>query len=241
MSLHDITDELVTSLTPLRFSKPVTHVYNPLVYARASHDDYINKYGQGTKEVLLFGMNPGPWGMSQNGIPFGEISLVRDWLGIEGDIHKPNNEHPKRPIEGWNCQRSEVSGTRLWGWIKERFTTPDSFFERFFIANYCPLAFMEESGRNRTPDKLKSKERDKLFPICDNALLHIVQTLQPTHVVGIGNFAYQRALKALDGLDCKIGKIFHPSPANPKANKGWVPIIEAEFAAMGIDLPQTSD
>jgi len=42
-------------------------------------------------------MNPGPWGMAQTGVPFGEINAVKDWLGINAEVDKPQKQHPKRP------------------------------------------------------------------------------------------------------------------------------------------------
>src|SRR5688572_32536315 len=103
-------------------------------------------------------MNPGPFGMAQTGVPFGDVAMVRDWLGIVAAVAKPRDEHPKRPVLGFECQRSEVSGARLWGWARARFGTPQRFFERFFVANYCPLAFMESSGANRTRSEEHTSE-----------------------------------------------------------------------------------
>lgn len=237
MHLLDISDQLTESLSSLTFAPPVTHVYNPLDYAREPHADYIRKYGKDPREVVLVAMNPGPWGMAQVGVPFGEINLVRDWLHIEGNVGKPAREHPKRPILGWDCPRSEVSGKRLWGWAKETYGTAQAFFERFYITNYCPLVFMEESGRNRTPDRLKVAERKVLLPICDQALRNIVEYIQPRYVLGIGNFTETRARLALEGLDVQIGKIPHPSPANPQGNKGWSPLAQMALREMGIALP----
>jgi single-strand selective monofunctional uracil DNA glycosylase len=237
MDLLTIADTLVEQLKGLRFSPPVTHVYNPLEYARAPYRRYIKCYGRGTREVILLGMNPGPWGMVQTGVPFGEVNLVRDWLGIEGKVRKPEREHPKRPVEGFGCRRSEVSGARLWGWVRDTFRTPERFFKRFFIANYCPLAFLESSGRNRTPDRLAAKEKSGLFAACDGALVDTVRAMRPRFVVGVGKFAEDRAIQALDGLDVRIGRILHPSPANPEANRGWVGRVSAELTALGVTLP----
>lgn len=236
MELFQITDELVDALEGLCFGPPVTHVYNPLVYARASHNQYLKKYGKRRREIILLGMNPGPWGMAQNGVPFGEIGLVRDWLGIREAVDKPSREHPKRPIEGFDCTRSEVSGARLWGWARDRFGTPKEFFRRFYIANFCPLCFMEESGRNRTPDKLPAQERQPLLDACDEALRRTVGYFRPRHVIGVGNFAEKRAQTALDGFDISIGRIPHPSPASPTANRGWSEAAEAAFERCGIQL-----
>jgi single-strand selective monofunctional uracil DNA glycosylase len=182
-------------------------------------------------------MNPGPWGMLQTGVPFGEISFVRDWMGIDGEVGQPETVHPKRPVAGFACTRSEVSGKRVWGWAQYRFVTAERFFRQFMVVNYCPLAFFDEGGKNVTPDKLKASDRARLFRLCDDALLETVETLTPERVIGIGRFAYDRSLAALEGMDVKIGRITHPSPANPAANKGWQDIVEREFEEMGIELP----
>lgn len=232
-----IADALARELRPLRFGAPVACVYQPLDYARAPHHLYLRRYGGAPREVLLLGMNPGPFGMAQTGVPFGEVSLVRDWLGIEAPVERPAREHPKRPILGFGCARSEVSGARVWGWARERFGTPERFFARFFIASYCPLSFVEASGANRTPDKLPARERAPLFAACDRALLRLVDHLRPTLVVGIGGFAEGRAQEALAGRDLRVGGILHPSPASPRANQGWARQAEAGLRGLGIAVP----
>ncbi len=236
MNLNRTTAALIEDLRPLRFEPPVTHVYNPLEYAGKSYKRYLKLYGDRPKEVILVGMNPGPWGMAQTGIPFGEVNSVRDWMGIEAPVGSPPEIHPKRPVQGFACARSEVSGKRLWGWAAKAFDTPERFFARFFVANYCPLVFYEESGKNRTPDSLRVAEKRPLLAACDLALRRTVEWLEPAHVVGIGNFAEARAREALAGLDVTIGRISHPSPANPRANRGWEPLIAKEFAALGIGI-----
>jgi single-strand selective monofunctional uracil DNA glycosylase len=229
-------DALAARLSRLRFGPPVAYVYHPLLYARAPWHDYVTRYGNGRKEVVFFGMNPGPFGMAQTGVPFGEVGLVRDWLGIEAPVGRPERQHPRRPVQGFACARSEVSGRRLWGWARERFGTPEQFFARFFVANYCPLLFLEASGRNLTPDKLRAAEREPLLAACDATLRRTVALLRPRLVVGIGAFAEGRARVALAGLDVGIGRIPHPSPASPAANRGWDEKADAELRALGLAL-----
>ncbi len=236
MSVLAASKEIVRGCRRLRFADPVAYVYNPLEYAWATHARYLEQYGDGRREIVLLGMNPGPYGMVQTGVPFGEIELARDWLGIEGPVGKPKREHPKRPILGFECTRSEVSGKRLWGWAQERFGTPKRFFRRFFVHNYCPLAFMAESGRNITPDKLPAAERDPLFALCNDLLEAVVQQMQPRMVIGIGAFAEKRARDVLAEHDVAFGRMPHPSPASPIANRGWAPAAEAALAELGIDL-----
>jgi single-strand selective monofunctional uracil DNA glycosylase len=234
MNLAAIIDDLLNDLRPLRFTPPVTHVYNPLEYARAPYEQYLGRYATRSKEAVFLGMNPGPWGMAQTGVPFGEIGAVRDWLGIEAPVGRPPEMHPKRPVQGFSCQRREVSGRRLWGWARKNFQTPEGFFARFFVANYCPLLFIEKSGRNRTPNNLRATERRPLLAACDRALRRTIQWIRPRYVIGIGNFAEERARAALSGLDVTIGRITHPSPANPRANRGWEPLVAEELSALGI-------
>ncbi len=236
MNLMCITAALVEDLRPLRFGRPVTHVYNPLEYAGKPYKRYLKLYGGRPKEVILVGMNPGPWGMAQTGIPFGEVERVRNWLRVEAPVGTPPHLHPRRPVQGFACARSEVSGRRLWGWAEKRFETPGRFFTRFFVANYCPLVFYEESGRNRTPDRLPAAERKPLLAACDVALRRTTQWFRPRCVVGIGSFAEDRAREALAGLDVTVGRISHPSPANPRANRGWESLIRKEFSALGIRI-----
>lgn len=236
MTAAGIYRKLVSDLKPLRFAPPVACVYNPLIYAWAPFERYLELYAKGPKEALLLGMNPGPWGMAQTGVPFGEVSIARDWLGLEAPVGRPQPEHPKRPISGFACLRSEVSGKRLWGWARAEFGTPERFFERFFIANYCPLVFMEESGRNFTPDKLPARERLGLEAVCDRALARLVRHLKVKRVIGVGDFAQKRAREALAGTDVIIGKILHPSPASPAANRGWAQAARAMLIEQGVRL-----
>ena len=237
MELLKIADDLVRDLRKLRFGKHAAYIYNPLEYARPLYEAYVRRYGRGRREIVMVGMNPGPWGMVQSGVPFGEVTLVREWLGLDRPIGRPRREHPKRPVMGLACTRSEVSGRRLWGWAKTTFGEPEAFFERFFVANYCPLCFMEASGRNLTPDKLPKEERDALQAICDKVFRRTIEQFDPKWVIGLGNFAMARARIALAGLDVRIETVLHPSPASPKANKDWAAQATRALIALGIPMP----
>jgi single-strand selective monofunctional uracil DNA glycosylase len=236
MDLLQIKQNLIAELNELQFSLPVAYVYNPLVYAREPHDLYLSRYGGGVKEVVFVGMNPGPWGMTQTGVPFGEIDLVRNWLCIEGLVEKPPREHPKKQVDGFFCRRSEVSGRRLWGLFRERFETAERFFARFFVVNYCPLLFLDVDGRNITPDKLRTADQKPLLTACDKALRLTIEQLAPKQVIGVGNFAQVQLQNALRGMNVSIGKILHPSPASPAANNGWRETVLTQLQAQGIDF-----
>ena len=231
--LPSIAERLRRATAKLEFASPVAHVYRPLEYAAEAHAEYLRRYGNLGAQVLLLGMNPGPFGMCQTGIPFGDVGMVHDWLGIREGVEKPCTEHIARPILGFDCTRSEVSGTRLWGWARGRYGSPDAFFRRFFVWNYCPLAFLEESGRNRTPDKLPRDERAPLFSACDEALRELVKALDMRRVIGVGRFAKSRARQADLGDQVAVGGAPHPSPANPAANRDWVGRFEACLSLNG--------
>lgn len=228
--------QLSADVDRMRFAPPVSHVYNPLDYAWNIHQAYLERYGEGRKRVVFLGMNPGPFGMAQIGVPFGEIGAARDWLGLEGPVGQPAVANPKRPVEGFACTRSEVSGQRLWGLFRARFGTSAAFFADHFVANYCPLAFFED-GRNLTPDKLPVGEQRPLLAACDAHLRTLAATLEPEWVIGIGAWAEKRAAEALAGLPVKLGRILHPSPASPAANRGWSEAASAQLAALGVWEP----
>jgi single-strand selective monofunctional uracil DNA glycosylase len=231
-----IFSDLVAELETLSFAGSAAYVYNPLVYAAEPHLAYFRRYGRAPRAILLVGMNPGPWGMAQTGVPFGEVAAVRDWLKIGGRVGEPAQPHPKKPVTGFACHRSEVSGRRVWAWAKHAFTTPERFFTHFLVFNYCPLLFLDHDGRNLTPDKLKMGVRRPMQAACDRALRRAVGHLKPSQVIGIGRYAESQIARALKGLPLCIGCITHPSPANPKANRGWEAIITQELSDMGITI-----
>ena len=235
-SLTHVSRALCGRVNRLVFAEPVAYVYNPIDYARNLHEAYLERYGRTPKEVVLLGMNPGPFGMAQTGIPFGDVTMVRDFLGLSGKVGRPKREHPKRMVQGMACKRGEVSGTRLWGWARDDFGTAVRFFQRFFVSNYCPLVFMEASARNLTPDKLPQREQGPLFDACDQALREVVELLRPRFVVGVGAFAARRARLALAGRDLRIGAVLHPSPASPLANRGWAQQARRQLGELGIDI-----
>jgi single-strand selective monofunctional uracil DNA glycosylase len=234
-SLIQAARTLRAKLETLAFNEPVTHVYNPLDYAAAPHENYLAKHGEGRKRIVFLGMNPGPFGMAQTGVPFGEIAAARDWLGITGAVRKPANEHPKRPVLGFDCQQSEVSGRRLWGLFAQRHGKAENFFREHFVTNYCPLVFMEASSKNRTPDKVNAAEMAPVYAACDEHLQAVVRALEPEWVIGVGGWAESRAALLRDVFPkLKIGRILHPSPASPAANKDWSGEVTRQMQKLGL-------
>ncbi|MFK7850119.1 MAG: uracil-DNA glycosylase family protein [Akkermansiaceae bacterium] len=234
--LIDAGRELADELRPLRFSDPVSHTYLTVDYASEGYEGYLEKFGDSKKRVLMLGMNPGPYGMAQTGVPFGEVDSVRDWMGLSPEISKPKKEHPKRPISGMECQRSEVSGRRLWGLFSEKFPNPCDFFKDHLVINFCPLIWMKDTGANLTPDKIKAAEMVPVDEACMKHLRCLIEILEPERLIGVGAYAEKKLITVRDeiGSTAKTGKILHPSPASPAANRGWAEAAEKQLRDLGI-------
>ncbi|MEY4385413.1 MAG: hypothetical protein RLY20_696 [Verrucomicrobiota bacterium] len=228
--------KLARELDTLKFPKPVAFVYNPLSYAWAPHAEYLNRYAIGKKRVLFLGMNPGPFGMAQTGVPFGEVTATREWLRIQAPVKKPMHEHPAKLVLGFDCPRSEVSGRRLWGLFAEKFKTPERFFAEHFVYNYCPLMFLDggRGGKNLTPDKFFGPATRQMLALCDANLKLLVETLAVETAIGVGGFAEQRLREVFGQSELKIGRILHPSPASPAANRDWAGQATRELLRQGV-------
>ena len=216
--------ELCREMESLSFAAPVAYTYNPLTYAWAGHEAYIRRFATGPRDVLYLGMNPGPFGMAQTGVPFGEIAAVTLWMGITAPIGQPPAMHPKRPVQGFSCPRSEVSGRRLWGLFEEMYGTAEEFFKHAYVANYCPLIWMGETGANITPTQLPKAQVEALDAACQRHLVRLIEILQPRVLIGVGGYALKQlelAAAALPGQQFTLGTMLHPSPASPIANKHW--------------------
>ena len=199
----------------------VDAVYNPLAYAWEPHRAYLELASGGGAKTLLLGMNPGPHGMGQMGIPFAATSVVRDLLKITNlDVGQPRTPHPKRPISGLDWPKEEVSGTRLWGLLANEYGSAESIFKSVFLLNHCPLMlFSGERATNITPDRITGPTTKALLERCDEHLREVVDIMQIERVIGVGKYSEKRALNALSGIDISVTTCWHPSPASPLANR----------------------
>jgi len=234
--LIQVGRELADELRPLQFSDPVTHTYLTVDYARAGYEAYLEKFANTKKRTLMLGMNPGPYGMAQTGVPFGEIATVRDWMELSPEIGQPDNEHPKRKISGMDCEKSEVSGRRLWGLFAERFPNAKDFFKNHLVINFCPLIWMKDTGANLTPDKIRAVEMSPVDAACQKHLRRLIEILEPQYLIGVGAYAENQMRTAQEylGGTATIGKILHPSPASPAANRGWAEVAERQLKEIGV-------
>ena len=198
-SLRDDADEIALEMIE---EGSAECIYNPLRYAWEVHVEYLRIAGGLGAKTILMGMNPGPHGMGQMGIPFAATTVVRDILGISGiEVQQPTDPHPSRPVNGLSHPKEEVSGSRLWG-------------------NHCPLLiFSGPRATNVTPDKIRGKSVTSLIERCDEHLREVVGLLGPDSVVGVGKYAERRARESLASSDVLVTSCWHPSPASPLANR----------------------
>jgi len=157
---------------------------------------------------------------------------------LEKYVKKPNPEHPKREVVGFECERSEVSGRRLWGLFSEKFPKAEDFFRDHFVVNYCPLVWMGETGKNITPDKLPKVEMEPVEKACRQHLATVIAAQEPEWLIGVGAYAEKKLIETVreyfPDQEFKTGKILHPSPASPAANRGWEPQAEKQLLEMGV-------
>ena len=216
--LRDDVEKFADSLVK---EDSVDAVYNPLAYAWEPHRAYLELASGGGAKTLLLGMNPGPHGMGQMGIPFAATSVVRELLKITNlEVGQPRKPHPKRPISGLDWPKEEVSGTRLWGLLANEYGSAESIFKSVFLLNHCPLMlFSGERATNITPDKITGPTTKALLERCDEHLREVVDIMQIERVIGVGRYSEKRALNALSGIDISVTTCWHPSPASPLANR----------------------
>lgn len=237
MRLLDAAARLRDATGGLSFSGPA-YVYAPLSYAWEPHEAYVRKYGAmdsraaagvGQGRALFVGMNPGPWGMAQTGVPFADVAWAHGWMGIIGEVGQPPRVHPKRPVLGYASTRSDPTGGKFYGWAKRRYGTAERFFADFFVVNYCPLLFLDDAGRNVTLAQLRKADLDALAPACDAWIRDAIAALRPSIVIPMGSFVESRVRELAGGT--RVHPVRHPSPANPANNAGWGEELEALFLA----------
>lgn len=215
-----VTKNLNQRIETLSIEDKVEWYYNPLDYAFPVHEAYLEKFGSDRKTGFFLGMNPGPWGMAQTGVPFTDPYIARDWMELpRRSVGSPSNERDARPIEGWESDRKEASGQKLHGFFRSIYGSLENFFENHIVMNYCPLVMYSEEATNLTPEDLLKADRESIFEICDPYLADLIEFYDPDVLVGIGRFGQRRLMDVLDLTESEVAYLPHPSPASPIATR----------------------
>uniref|UniRef100_A0A1A9WNN6 Uracil-DNA glycosylase-like domain-containing protein n=1 Tax=Glossina brevipalpis TaxID=37001 RepID=A0A1A9WNN6_9MUSC len=208
---------------------PIQYIYNPVEYAKDVHCEYLKKYLNGCKKVLFVGMNPGANGMGQTGVPFGNITSVRDMMQLSGLVDQPDEIHPKRPVNGLQHTTEEPSGKRLWPLLEKLADgSLDNFFKQCFVYNFCPLIYYDKHGKNITPNELKGAYRQEILNVCLETLESLIRLLDCEIVVAIGDYVFQCLKKSEYCQSKRIMKLAHPSP-RAVGNQNWPEKAEKWF------------
>jgi len=172
-------------------------VKNPYAYAFEPYSNFVRKYLNGKKDVLFLGMNPSPSDMGRNGIPFGDIDFVVEWLGVTGRVSLPNLNpmcsFSMNDLSESRSENAECDGKALWSLIQELTITPESFFANCFVHNFCPLLFTKD-GKNVTPEDLEDPDdKSNLEQICGRYLQKTLKLLDPRIIIAVGTYAKTQA------------------------------------------------
>ena len=207
-------------LRGLRFGPPVSHVYDPLDYARRGYESYVRAFANAPKRVLFVGMNPGP---------------VRDGADRRAVRRRPDGARlaaasrrrsaGRRPsTRSDRCRASRVRAARS---AAPASGAPSRSASASRSAS-SPTTSSRTTARSRSsrraaaiarPTSCPSASARRCFAPATRTCAGWCAALEPEWVIGIGAFAEARAREALPGA--RVGRITHPSPANPRAQENW--------------------
>ena len=290
MDLIKTTCALADDLHALRRPAGVSHVYNPLRYMWPAHERFLSRHyvtdrasapdgrldfyePAGTarpRQYLILGMNPGPHGMVQTGLPFGDVVNAAAMLGYRtGDqVLAPVLDgvelHPGRPVIGLVATRREASGERLWGGLAAIFGGLDQTLAQCFAANYCPLAYFADDaqGTNVTPEDFGKKTINgkpnprhdpgyaaELDKICLPYLVRVARAMRVEVILAVGRYAEAKAniIAALcpeATRRCpspKVVYLTHPSPLATRSAGEWATMARHALENVGALPPGASE
>jgi single-strand selective monofunctional uracil DNA glycosylase len=96
--------------------------------------------------------------------------------------------------------------------------------------------WMSETGANITPDKLPVSDMEPVEEACLQHLGEVISIIKPQWLIGVGAYAEERLKRAAEAVGSKaqIGRVLHPSPASPAANRGWAEAATKQLIAQGV-------
>lgn len=212
---------------------PASYAANPTVYAYENYAQAMARLADGPRGVLLVGMNPGPHGMAQTGVPFGDVVNARAILGRQSQgsgwsgCRLALGDKVLLDAKGLDYHRGEVSGDRLWSALQQICGSLESAYQQVCVINYCPLLFLDNGGLNVTPDDFPKSDRvrlPKFTAACDEHLRRVVKALTPKIVIAVGGYSDKRCRVAL-GHTVPIVKITHPSPRTAATAGAWIGMV----------------
>lgn len=291
MDLIKTTRALADDLHALRCPAGVSHVYNPLRYMWPAHERFLSRHYVREREslpnvgrldlyrpagtaksrrYLILGMNPGPHGMVQTGLPFGDVVNAAAMLGYKTGDQIPAPDlasvalHPSRPVIGLSATRREASGERLWGGLASIWGSLDAVLADCFAANYCPLAYFADdaSGTNVTPEEFGKRTVNgkpnprydtayaaELDEVCLPYLVRVARAMRVEVILAVGRYAEVKA-KIIAALcpeatrrcpSPKVVYLTHPSPLATRSAGEWATMARHALDAACVLPPGASE
>lgn len=233
-------------------------VVNPGSYGERWHARFRRTYPLRRNPLLFCGLNPGPYGMAQTGVPFTDLKRLRaelprlaTELEATGSALVPPGLAPA-PLRPFLTRTFESSSVRVYRFLALVRETAEAALRDVVFVNPCPLLFVERrSGENRTPADLPRELRRaagtaragleraaRLMAAFDAARLEVVtravERLEPRGAVLLG-----RDVAAVigDSLRARLGaravvEWEHPARAVPDR---WARGLASELRRRGLD------
>jgi len=164
-------------------------VWNPALYALDIYQEYLTKFPPEPGAILALGLNPGPYGMAQTGIPFTDCRTASGALGMEMTIpgKAPDDliSRLKKANGKWRgtYERSSLGMYRFlilaWGDIK-------TAYRNWFVGNPCPLLFLDPERWNVTPADPRLRRMKEVGELRQRAVIGFSEILNPRGIVCFG-------------------------------------------------------
>jgi single-strand selective monofunctional uracil DNA glycosylase len=226
-------------------------VLNPGRYGERWHARFRRAYPMSPRPLLVFGLNPGPYGMAQTGVPFTDLKrlesalpgLWKDLVASGEPVTRPGLAPPS--LARHLTRTFESSSVRVYRFLERAYGRPELALREVVFVNPCPLLFIDpETGANRTPADLpralrarKAAELVHAFEELRRAtVLEAVAELEPRGAILLGRdvaAAVGEALRAALGARSVV-EWEHPARAVPET---WSRGLADELRKRGLLRP----
>jgi single-strand selective monofunctional uracil DNA glycosylase len=217
-------------------------VLDPGRYGERWHHRFRRCYPVGPRPLLVFGLNPGPYGMAQTGVPFTDLKrlefhlprLWRELLAAREPVALPGLAPPS--LRPFLTRTFESSSVRVYKFLERAFGSAEQAFRRVAFVNPCPLLFIDRAtGENRTPADLP-RAAPRLMREFDalrrTTVLEAVSELEARGAVLLGKDVARAAAPALRAAlpADSVLEWEHPARAVPET---WARGLHESLAARG--------
>ncbi len=214
-------------------------IWNPGLYGETWHARFRRLYRPGQHPLVVFGLNPGPYGMAQTGIPFTDIrrlvsalpDLAAELRGRGERVEPPGLAPPG--LRPYLSRSFESSAVRVYRFLKKGWGGAERGWTEVVVANPCTLLFIDPAeGKNRTPAdlaraaRLRGSGRDQVRELVESfgririrCAVESIEALSPRGAILLGKdvqAALGPALRRILG-EARVIPWEHPARAVPES------------------------